>query len=314
MSVLPRSAPPVIDPARTGARRNPKLVAVGAVVILALGAAAAAEAFRFAHDDGRRRYLATDGWPSRGQAAYLLGAGPVQIGPRQHSVPIASLAKVMTAYLVLQVAPLPPADDGFDLTVTASDVADTATRAGQDESVVRVAAGEVLTERQALAALLLPSANNVAIMLARRVAGSVRAFVERMNATARGFGMLHTGYTDPSGLDAGTRSTAADQLVLAGIAMRDRTFAALVAMRSYQLPIAGTVHNTDRLLGSHGFVGIKTGSDDAAGGCFMFRTRRVVDGRAVYLTGVVLGQHGHNPISAGLYAAQQLTDRVAPEH
>jgi serine-type D-Ala-D-Ala carboxypeptidase (penicillin-binding protein 5/6) len=72
------------------------------------------------------------------------------------------------------------------------------------------------------------------------------------------------------------------------------------------------VTNTNTLLGQDGFVGMKTGSDDAAGGCFMFRTRRFVDGRTVYLIGVVLGQHGRNLITAGLYAARQLADRLAP--
>jgi hypothetical protein len=44
----------------------------------------------------------------------------------------------------------------------------------------------------------------------------------------------------------------------------------------------------------------------------MFRSRREVGGRSVDLVGVVLGQHGHNLITAGLYAAKQLVDRVAP--
>ena len=86
----------------------------------------------------------------------------------------------------------------------------------------------------------------------------------------------------------------------------------MVATESYVLPVAGTVHNTDELLGTHGFVGIKTGSDDAAGGCFMFRARRMVEGTLVNLTGVVLGQPGHNLIRTGQYAALQLADRVAP--
>jgi D-alanyl-D-alanine carboxypeptidase (penicillin-binding protein 5/6) len=76
--------------------------------------------------------------------------------------------------------------------------------------------------------------------------------------------------------------------------------------------VVGEVQNTDALLGTDGFVGMKTGSDDAAGGCFMFRSRRELHGRAVDLIGVVLGQHGDNLISAGLYAAKQLADRVAP--
>ena len=59
-----------------------------------------------------------------------------------------------------------------------------------------IAAGEQLTERQALQALLLPSANNIAAVLARWAAGSADRFVARMNATARSLGMTHTRYTD----------------------------------------------------------------------------------------------------------------------
>jgi serine-type D-Ala-D-Ala carboxypeptidase (penicillin-binding protein 5/6) len=281
------------------------------VTVATIAAVVAVSAARFVRDDdARRHYLGTSGWPTAGQAAYAVDTGRPHAGPGQQPVPIASLAKVMTALLVLRAAPLNPGSDGFRLVVTARDVADLMRRAADDESVVPVRRGEVLTERQALAALLLPSANNVAIMLARRVAGSVRAFVAAMNATARRLGMRHTRYTDPSGLQSSTVSTAADQLVLAGTAMRNPTFAALVRLPSYPLPVGGTVQNTDTLLGTRGFVGIKTGSDDAAGGCFMFRAHRTAHGRRVTVTGVVLGQHGHNLISAGLYAGAQLVDHV----
>ena len=219
------------------------------------------------------------------------GAG-AQSSPRQSPVPIASLAKVMTAYLVLQRAPLRSRQVGFRMAVTKRDVTDTLRRTGRDESVVPVRAGELLTERQALAALLLPSANNVAVMLARLVSGSVRSFVRDMNRTAHAFGMHDTTYTDPSGYDDRTQSTASDQLVLARIAMQDSAFADMVARRSYSIPVAGTVHNTDRLLGTAGFVGIKTGSDDAARGCFMFRARRTLGGKPVLVTGVVPGSPG----------------------
>jgi len=231
-----------------------------------------------------------------GQTSYQLGAGRVVSSAGQSAVPIASLAKVMTAYLVLGDP------DDVTVTVTDDDVADTERRAGRDESIVHVAAGETLTERQALTAILLPSANNVAAMLAHTVAGSQDAFVARMNDVAHSLGMRHTTYTDPSGFDPGTRSTAGDQLILAQHAMRVPEFAALVALRSAELPVGGTVHNTDTLLGKDGFVGIKTGSDDAAGGCFMFRAHR--PGGDV--TGVVLGQRGHNLISAGLNGAREL--------
>jgi D-alanyl-D-alanine carboxypeptidase (penicillin-binding protein 5/6) len=247
------------------------------------------------------------GPPGPGQTSYRIAGQDVVSSGGQQPVPIASLAKVMTAYLVLRDHPLDGGDGSLGLTVTVADVADTERRAGQDESIVRVAAGETLTERQALAALLLPSANNVAAMLARAAAGSSAAFVARMNDMADALDMRHTSYTDPSGFDEATRSTAADQLVLAQQAMRLPDFAALVALPSYELPVAGTVHNTNRLLGREGFVGIKTGSDGAAGGCFMFRAHR--SGGDV--TGVVLGRSGHDLIGAALQAARELVESVA---
>jgi D-alanyl-D-alanine carboxypeptidase (penicillin-binding protein 5/6) len=291
----------------TALRRISLLFVLALVVVTAAGAA-----WLHARDDSRTHYLGSAGWPSHGQAAYVLGTEGPQASPRQRPAPIASLAKVMTAYLVLRNDPLDRSATGFSMNITQADVADTARRAARDESVVAVARGEVLTERQALAALLLPSANNVAIMLARHVAGSVGSFVAQMNRAAFALGMHSTTYTDPSGYRASTVSTASDQVMLAQVAMQNRTFAGMVATESYVLPVAGTVHNTDELLGTHGFVGIKTGSDDDAGGCFMFRTRRMVDGTLRNLTGVVLGQLGHNLVRTGQYAALQLADRVAP--
>jgi serine-type D-Ala-D-Ala carboxypeptidase (penicillin-binding protein 5/6) len=218
----------------------------------------------------------------------------------------------MTAHLVLRRFPLGPSGDGFVLTVRDRDVADWHRRVARDESTVPVRAGERLTERQALLALMLPSANNVAIMLARKVSGSVPAFVRLMNRRAAELGMRRTTYTDPSGFDARTRSIAADQVRLAQSAMRDRTFRWVVSRRTAWIPVAGRISNYDTLLGRDGFVGIKTGSMSASGGCFLFRSHRLVHGRRVDITGVVLGQPGSDLITAGLRAARRLVDRVAP--
>jgi serine-type D-Ala-D-Ala carboxypeptidase (penicillin-binding protein 5/6) len=271
-------------------RRLPQFVAVAA--LLAVAGMSAGFVIR-----SHRVY----GPPGPGQTSYRIGAGVVVSSRGQQQVPIASLAKVMTAYLVLRDP------RHATVTVTDDDVSDTERRAARDESIVPVAAGETLTERQALIAILLPSANNVAAMLARAVAGSQSAFVARMNGMAHALGMRHTIYTDPSGFDPGTRSTADDQLMLAQHAMQLPEFASLVALRSAELPLAGTVHNIDSLLGQDGFVGIKTGSDNAAGGCFMFRVHRAGGD----LTGVVLGRRGHDLIAAGLDAARDLAASVA---
>jgi D-alanyl-D-alanine carboxypeptidase (penicillin-binding protein 5/6) len=251
-------------------------------------------------------------WPAHGQAAFIRsGQSQVQAGPNQHAAAIASVAKVMTAYLVLRDHPLTPGQDGPTITLTDADVGDTDRRRRQQESVVSIAAGEQLTERQALQALLLPSANNIAAVLARWDAGSVDRFVARMNATARELGMTHTRYTDPSGYEDATVSTAADQVRVVDRAMRLPVFASIVATPSATLPVAGAVHNTNTLLGHDGFVGVKTGSDNAAGGCFAFRAIRWIDDKRTMITGVVLGQPGHDSVAAGLAAADAMVDRIA---
>jgi serine-type D-Ala-D-Ala carboxypeptidase (penicillin-binding protein 5/6) len=264
------------------------------------------------HRGGHAEAVPSAVWPAYGQAAFAeTGHSQIHAGPNQHAAPIASLAKVMTAYLVLGDHPLGLDEDGPTITLTDADVADTDRRRGQRESIVAVAAGEQLTERQALQALLLPSANNIAVVLARWDAGSVNGFVARMNATARSLGMTHTRYTDPSGYDDATVSTAADQVRIVERAMRIAVFASIVATPSATLPVVGTVHNTDTLLGHNGFVGVKTGSDDAAGGCFAFRAIRRIGGRRTTITGVVLGQPGRDQIGAGLAAADAMVDRIA---
>jgi serine-type D-Ala-D-Ala carboxypeptidase (penicillin-binding protein 5/6) len=251
-------------------------------------------------------------WPAYGQAAFVrAGESTIQAGPNQHGAAIASVAKVMTAYLVLRDHPLGPNQEGPTIALTDEDAADTDRRRAQDESVVPVAAGEELTERQALEALLLPSANNIAAVLARWDAASMGRFVTRMNAAAASLGMSHTRYTDPSGYDDGTVSTAADQVRIVDRAMRLPVFASIVATSSATLPVAGTVRNTNTLLGHDGFVGVKTGSDDAAGGCFAFRAVRWIDGRKTTITGVVLGQPGRDRIAAGLAAADAMVDRIS---
>jgi hypothetical protein len=88
-------------------------------------------------------------------------------------------------------------------------------------------------------------------------------------------------------------------------------FANIVATPNAPLPVAGVVHNTNTLLGRNGFVGVKTGSDKAAGGCFAFRAIRVVRGHRTTITGVVLGQPGHDLIAAGLAAAEAMVDGIA---
>ena len=105
-----------------------------------------------------------------------------------------------------------------------------------------------------------------------------------MNAEARALGMDHTIYTDPSGFDPSTVSTAADQLRVFRQAMRFPVFRQIVSMASVTLPVAGTLTNYNPLI-AEGYAG-KTGSDSAAGGCLAFFTHVTVGGRRLTAVGV----------------------------
>jgi D-alanyl-D-alanine carboxypeptidase (penicillin-binding protein 5/6) len=229
-------------------------------------------------------------WPAGASSALeVQGVASFQGHDATRPVPIGSVAKIMTAYLVLRSHPLTAHQDGPTLTVTAADAADYRSRAHTGQSLLPVIVGQRLSERQALQALLIPSANNTATLLARWQHGTVALFVADMNRTARSLGLAATRYTDPSGYDAATVSTAADQTRLAAAALADPTFADLVAERHVRLPGLGDITNYNTLLGSLGVVGVKTGSTDAAGGNLVFAARRTIDGQTVTFIGAVLG-------------------------
>jgi serine-type D-Ala-D-Ala carboxypeptidase (penicillin-binding protein 5/6) len=230
--------------------------------------------------------------PSTGQAAVMVeGIGTLgTTGDSGKVVPIASVTKTMTAYLILAHHPLAGGASGPTITVTAAEAGayDAELKAGQ--SLVQVYAGEQLSERNALEALMLASADNVAKILARWDAGSASAFVGSMNAAAGKLGMTHTAYTDPSGLDPATVSTAADQIKLGIAAMQSTAFRQIVSEQSATVPKQGTIKNYNTLLGRSGVIGVKTGSTSQAQGCLLFAATVTVGGQAETVIGAVLGQ------------------------
>jgi serine-type D-Ala-D-Ala carboxypeptidase (penicillin-binding protein 5/6) len=241
----------------------------------------------------RRERLAGVSWPADGVSAADISGFGVLAGPgAARPVPIASVAKVMTAYVVLHDHPLAPGGSGPDITVQPSEAAAYPSQARDGDSLVPVVAGERLTERQALEALLLPSADNMAWILARWDAGSQAAFVARMNATARRLGMTGTSYTDPSGLDPSTVSTAADQVRLGMAAMGVPALAAIAALPAAVIPVAGLVRNYNTLLGQDGIAGLKTGSTQAAGGCVVIAAWHTAGARGTLVVVATFGQPG----------------------
>lgn len=247
-------------------------------------------------------------WPSSGQAALdVQGIGTFGSSGDQKPVPIASVAKVMTAYVILRDHPLKSGAEGPKIKI--DQAAEDQSQAGQ-ESTVNVFEGDSISQREALESILIASANNVARLLARWDAGSEKAFVEKMNAAAKDLGMTNTTYTDPSGLNNTTVSTAVDQVKLAKEAMKQPAFREVAAMMSYD-DYKGVNHsNWNHLVGHNDVVGIKTGTTTSALGNLVFAAKKEVGGETRTIVGAVVRQPAGGADNTILGAALDSSDKL----
>ena len=219
--------------------------------------------------------------------------------------PMGSITKVMTALVVLKAGDL-----GREIKVTEG-----AARYVQKDgaSSAGLIAGDVLTARQLLEAMLLPSGCDAAYMLATSYGPGRDAFVQKMNAMAKAIGLTETHFSWFDGMpyptEYSTYSSPADLIRLGEAAMRYSVFRSIVAQSGYYLPAATDLHHsylwdtTDELIGSYpGAIGIKTGDTKAAGNCLLFEARR----GGTTLIGVVLHANPTSDPSSAFPPAEQL--------
>lgn len=228
-----------------------------------------------------------------------------QIGGKDDAarLEIASVTKLMTAGVVLRLARQQP--DILRETVTVK-----APSARVGGSTATLQAGDRLVVDDLLYALLLPSGNDAAAALAEhfgprlRPAGeagaklnAIECFVTEMNRTAAELGLKDTVYKNPHGLpDRGHYSTARDQLLLASALIHDTRLLDYTSARQWGCRIqnlSGRARNsvwknTNRLLETEGYLGLKTGTTSGAGSCLVSLGERG-DQRLVI---VVLGSSG----------------------
>ena len=156
-------------------------------------------------------------------------------------------------------------------------------------------AGEQYSRRDLLQAMLTGSFNDVAVSLARDCAGSVEAFVARMNARARRMRMYNTHFANPNGLPAEQYSTAYDMALAACYAYNNRTIRSMINIPAYEFRrnngSVRMIRSTNRLLTTHPWVqGMKTGYTNKAGKCLISCASS--EGRAVIV--VILGTTTRN--------------------
>jgi serine-type D-Ala-D-Ala carboxypeptidase (penicillin-binding protein 5/6) len=207
--------------------------------------------------------------------------------------PIASIAKIMTALVVIRAGDL-----NREIKVTASEVS---YARKHDAGSAGLVAGDVLTARQLLEGMLLPSGADAAFALAQAYGPGWTAFVKKMNATAKVLGMTHTHFANFDGLpwptEHSTYASPRALLILAKAAMGTPALATIVSQRQHFIGATSAHHryswkNTNLLLASYpGALGIKTGFTNGAGNCLLFAARR----GGQLLIGVVLGTSPTKP-------------------
>uniref|UniRef100_A0AAU2JR01 Peptidase S11 D-alanyl-D-alanine carboxypeptidase A N-terminal domain-containing protein n=1 Tax=Streptomyces sp. NBC_00049 TaxID=2903617 RepID=A0AAU2JR01_9ACTN len=248
-------------------------------------------------------------WPSEGQA-YMAAAGLGTLGQsgEQKPVPIASVTKSMTAYIILRDHPIKKGEKGemIEIDKTAETEGKKNNATDNESTLDTVKEGDKLTEYDAIAALMIPSANNIARLLARWDAGSQEAFVKKMNDTAKELGMSKTTYTDPSGLDATTVSTAEDQVKLGLKLVEMETLLEITKKPSWIDPYGKTWRNWNGLVPANDSLGIKTGTTTKAGGNLLFAAQKKIGKTNQLIVGAVLGQHKAPIIDSVIAASKQL--------
>jgi D-alanyl-D-alanine carboxypeptidase (penicillin-binding protein 5/6) len=227
------------------------------------------------------------------------GFGTVaEFGP-QDIRPIASITKTITALVVFDAKPLNDAEDeGPAITFTESDVEILRETQAALGSFEELSSGLTLSEKEALTVMMLASANNYATSLAVWAYGSMDNYLAAANTWLDAHGLSDTSVADASGLDEGSSSTPADLVTIGQLAMANSALADIVGTPSADIPGVGEVRNGNKLLGTHGVNGIKTGTTVAAGACLLYSSRFKVGEHVIHVTGTTLGEDTHAQLRA----------------
>lgn len=177
-------------------------------------------------------------------------------------MPIASLTKIMTAYVVVNTW---GADETFTIAVAVDP---------DQESSAGLLIGQTYSRDQLLSALLIESAAEAGYTFADSYVGGRTAFIEKMNATAKELGMASTEYVDPVGIGELNVSTSEELAVLTRAFLANETLAEIVGTASKEIcsvqGVCVTLSTTNKLLTDvSNFYGVKTGYTVKAGPCLV---------------------------------------------
>lgn len=229
--------------------------------------------------------LPTYGASAVGAAAH---GGVLARAGDERALPIASIAKVVTALVVLDAQPLSVGEQGPTITTTQQDVDFYRAQLAQNGSVKAVRPGLGFTQLELLQLMLIVSANNYSETLAAWAFGSLDAYVTAAQAWLAENELDGITIVDATGIGAGNTATASALVPLAELAMQHPVVAAIVGTESGVMHDIGPMKNTNPVLGDPGVTGLKTGTLLDFGHNLLFSARLEV-GSGVDVVGVVLG-------------------------
>lgn len=205
--------------------------------------------------------------------------------------PIASITKLITAFVILQAKPLSGVDDaGPTITFDKDDHELYDKYYVLGATIAEMPTGSRMTEHDALETMLIASASNYAEAVAYWAFGSQSAFVAATQTWLAANGLTHTTIVEPTGIDARNTSTPTDMIALARLAMANPIIARIAATQVLSVPGIDPMSNTNNLLGSHGITGLKTGTLDDSGSNLLFTASLDVGlPEPLTVAGVVLG-------------------------
>ena len=243
-------------------------------------------------------------WPGNGSAA--IGAvgypGVLAQGSDTSARPIASITKVITALVVLEQKPLEAGESGPVITMTQEDVKGYHWQIAHNGSAKPVAAGVKFTQRELMDIVLIASANNYSVTMARWAFGSEEAFLAAARTWLDAHGLGDVQLFDSTGLDPRNTATPADLIELGKLALANPLVSTIVSSSSATVPYVGEIENTNSLLGWNGMDGIKTGTVQRNNLNLLFATTITVGSHTIDLVGVVLGGTSHAELDAAVRA------------
>jgi D-alanyl-D-alanine carboxypeptidase (penicillin-binding protein 5/6) len=238
-------------------------------------------------------------WPADGQAAI----GTVKKGwiagsaGKEKPRPMASIAKVITALAIMEKKPFQPQQQGETYIITRDDIAGLNAYISEGGSVLPILVGMKLTQYEAMQRMLIASDNNNADVLVERIFGSKQAYLAYAQKMLNRMGLTKTVIADASGFSPHTVSTPSELITIGIAALKNPVIAKIVSQEQVRLPVAGTIKNTNQLLGIGGTIGIKTGTTSEAGSCLLFAAHGTGnDGHMDTIVGVITGSINHQSL------------------